>query len=128
MLLSHVADGHLVSLAIHDGDAKQLLGQENSLGVMTKGAVAEVREECFRLIKPVVNWKIVLRCPAELSCAALCMLESVGHNLHLVRGRRVIFKSIVALKRQLARAHVEDDISETAAIALISERYYIFEM
>ena len=56
------------------------------------------------------------------------MLEWVGHNLHLVRGRRVIFKSIVALNRQLARAHVEDDISETAAIVLISERYWSFEM
>src|SRR5260370_11368587 len=35
MLLSHIADGDLVPLAIHDGDAKQFLREENALRMMT---------------------------------------------------------------------------------------------
>jgi hypothetical protein len=34
MLLSHIADGNLVSVTIHDGNAKQLLRQKNSLGMV----------------------------------------------------------------------------------------------
>ena len=61
MLFSQIADGNLFSVAVHDGNAKQFLRQENALGMMPQGSVTEVRKECFRLIKPVVNRKIVFR-------------------------------------------------------------------
>jgi len=48
--------------------------------VVAKSSVTEVRQEGFRLIKPVVNRKIVLGLSAELSRAALCVLERVGHD------------------------------------------------
>jgi hypothetical protein len=35
MLLSHIAHRNLLAVAIHDGDAKQFLRQENTLGMMT---------------------------------------------------------------------------------------------
>jgi hypothetical protein len=34
MLLTHIADGNLVSVAIHDGNAKQFLREENALGMV----------------------------------------------------------------------------------------------
>jgi hypothetical protein len=34
MLLTHIADRNLLSVAIHDGNAKQFLRQENAFGMM----------------------------------------------------------------------------------------------
>src|SRR6266852_3316528 len=75
VLFPHIADGNLLAIAVHDGHTKQLLRQENAFGVVAKSSVTEVREEGFRLIKPVVNRKIVLGLSAELLRAALCVLE-----------------------------------------------------
>ena len=61
MLLSQIPDRDLLSVAIHDGNAKQFLCQENAFGMMPQGSVTEVRKECLRFIKPVVNWKVVFR-------------------------------------------------------------------
>ena len=36
MLFPYIADGNLVSVAIHDGNAKQFLRQENALSMMAK--------------------------------------------------------------------------------------------
>src|SRR5581483_10691343 len=47
---------------------------------MAKSPVAEVREEPFRFIEPVVNRKVVLRFAAELPRTALCVLDWVGHE------------------------------------------------
>ena len=127
MLFSHIAHGNLDSSAVHDGHTEHLLGQKNALGMVAKGSVTEVCQECFRLIKPVVNREIVLRFSTELPRAVLCVFEWMGQYLHLVRGHRVVFP-IVALDRQFARAHIEDDISETTAIVLISERHENFEV
>jgi hypothetical protein len=66
MLFSHVADGNLGSIAIHNGNSKQLLGQENALGVMAKCPVAKVREECFRFVEPIVDREIVFCLSPEL--------------------------------------------------------------
>jgi len=71
MLLSHVADGNLVSVAIHDGNAKQFFRQENALGMMAKCPVTKVCYERFRFIEPVVNRKVVLSFAAELPLTAL---------------------------------------------------------
>jgi hypothetical protein len=81
MLFSYIPDWNFVSVAIHNGNSKQLLGQENALRVMAKCPVAKVCEECFRLIKPVVNREVVFRFSAELPDAAFGVLEWVGHGL-----------------------------------------------
>ena len=80
MLLSQITDGNLFSVAIHDGHAKQLLRQEDALAVMTKGSMAEVRKECLRLIKPVVDGQVVLGLTTKFSGAAFCMLERVAFS------------------------------------------------
>src|SRR5882724_1943586 len=80
VLLPHIADGNLLTIAVHDGHAKQFLQQENALSMMAKCPVAEVCEERFRFIEPVVNWEIVFCSSTELPCAALCVLERVGHD------------------------------------------------
>src|SRR3981081_2802805 len=49
MLLSHITDGNLVSVAIHNGYAKQFLRQEDTLGVVAKCPVAEVCEETLSI-------------------------------------------------------------------------------
>ena len=99
MLLSHIANGNLLPFAVHNGNAKQFLFQENAFCVMTQGSMSEVREEGFRFVEPVVNREIVSRSSTELPRAALCVLEWVGHNLHLVGGSGVILKAVVALHR-----------------------------
>jgi hypothetical protein len=35
MLLSHIADRNLLAIAIHDGNTKQFLRLENTLGMVT---------------------------------------------------------------------------------------------
>jgi hypothetical protein len=80
MLLSHIAGGNLVSVTIHDGNAKQLLREENALGMMAKGPMTEVPEECLRFIEPVVNWQIVFRSSPEFPRAAQRVLEWVSHG------------------------------------------------
>jgi hypothetical protein len=80
VLFSHIAHGNLRSSAVHDGHTKHLLGQKNALGMVAKGSVTEVCQECFRLIKPVVNGEVVLRLPTELPRAVLCVFEGMGHT------------------------------------------------
>jgi hypothetical protein len=80
MLFSYIPDWNFVSVAIHNGNSKQLLGQKNALSMMAKRAVAKVCEECFRLIKPVVDREIVFNLSAELSNAALRVLEWMRHR------------------------------------------------
>jgi hypothetical protein len=80
VLFSDIPDRNLVSVAVCDRHAKNPLTQENSLGVMAEGTVAKVREERFRLIKPLVNRKIVLGLAPKLSGAALRVLEWMRHS------------------------------------------------
>ena len=47
---------------------------------VAKGSVTEVCNECFRLIKPVVNREIFLRLATELPRAVLCVFEWMGHT------------------------------------------------
>jgi hypothetical protein len=71
----------LFSVAVHDDYAEQFLCQKNALGVMTQSAMAEIRKERFRLVKPVVNREIVFGFSAELLGAALGVSEWVGHGV-----------------------------------------------
>ena len=50
MLFPYRPDWNFVSVAIHNGNSKQLLGQENALRMMAKCPVAKVREQCFRFV------------------------------------------------------------------------------
>jgi hypothetical protein len=61
MLLSYIADWKLGFLAVHNGDAKDLLCQKDALGMMAKRPVTEVRQKRFRSIEPVMNREVVLR-------------------------------------------------------------------
>jgi hypothetical protein len=70
MLFSYIPDWNFVSVAIHNGNSKQLLGQENALGVMAKCPVAKVREECFRFVEPIVDREIVFCLSPELPVRA----------------------------------------------------------
>lgn len=79
VLLPDVPHWDLLPFAVGDRDTEDLLAEENPFGVVTKGAVTEASKERFRLIKPVVNWQVVFRRPAESLRAALCMLEWVCH-------------------------------------------------
>ena len=72
--------GTCFSVTIYDGNAKQLLREENALGMVAKGPMTEVSEERLRVIEPVVNCQIVFHLSAKLPCAALCVLDWVGHG------------------------------------------------
>src|SRR6266566_7141190 len=80
VLFSDIPDRNLVSLAVCDRHTKNPLTQENSLGVVAEGTVAKVGEECFRLIKPLVNGEIVLGLAPKLLGAALRVLEWMRHS------------------------------------------------
>jgi hypothetical protein len=121
MLFSHIPDRDLFSVAVHDGYAEQFLCQKNASGMMTQSSMAEIRKERLGLVEPVVDREVVFRFSAELPRAAFGVLEWVGHRLHLIGGRRVIFKAVVALDGQLSRANVENDISESPAIVFVAE-------
>ncbi len=80
MLFSDVAHWHLLAFAVGDGDTEDALTQENSFGVVPKTAVSEIRNESFRLIKPVVDRQIVLGLAAKFSGAAFCVLQWMSHG------------------------------------------------
>jgi hypothetical protein len=45
VLLAYIADRNLFSLAVHDGNAEQLLGEKNTFGMMMQSSMAEIRKE-----------------------------------------------------------------------------------
>ena len=55
-------------------------GKKNALGMVAKGSVTKVCQECLRLIKPTMNREIVFRLPTELPRAVLCVFEWMGHS------------------------------------------------
>jgi hypothetical protein len=79
VLFSDVPDRDLVSFAVRDGQAKNPLTQENSLCVVAEGPMAEVGEERFRLVKPLVYGEIVLGLATELLDTILRMLQRMSH-------------------------------------------------
>jgi len=80
MLFPDVAHGNLFAFAIGDGDAKDSFAQEDSSGMVPKGAMPKIREEGFGLVKPVVDEQVVLGPAAKFSCAAFCMPYWVRHD------------------------------------------------
>jgi len=53
MLLPDVTHRNLFAFAVDDGDTEDAFTQEDSFGMVPKSAVPEIREEGFRLIKPM---------------------------------------------------------------------------
>jgi hypothetical protein len=80
MLFSDVAHRNLFAFAVGDCDTEDALPQEDSLGVVSKSAMPEIRNESFRLIKPVVDRQVVLSFAAESSGTAFSVLHWVGHS------------------------------------------------
>jgi hypothetical protein len=80
MLFPNVTHRNLLAFAVGDRDTENAFTQEDSLGMVPKSAMAEVRKEGFGLIKPVVNPQVVLGLPAKFSGATFCVLQWVGHG------------------------------------------------
>ena len=80
MLLTNVAHRDLLPLAVGDRDTENAFAQEDTLGVVPQSAVAKVRKEGFRFVKPVVYRKIILGLAAKSPRAALCVLEWMCDN------------------------------------------------
>jgi hypothetical protein len=80
VLFPNVAYGNLLSIAISQCCAKNSLTQEHALRMMAKCPVSKIRKERFRLVKPVVNGKIVFRFAAEFPGAAVSVFEWMGHG------------------------------------------------
>jgi hypothetical protein len=80
MLFPDVTHWNLLSFTVGDGDTEDAFAQEDSLGVVPKTAVSEIREEGFGLIKPVVDWQVVLSSAAEFLGAVFCVPHWVGHG------------------------------------------------
>jgi hypothetical protein len=80
MKLPDVAHWNLLALAVGDRDAKDPLTQKDSLGVVSKSAMPEIREKGLGLIEPVMYREIVLGPATELSGATLRVLEWVSHD------------------------------------------------
>ena len=80
MLFPDVADWDLVTVRVADRNTKDALGQENAFAVVTKGAVAEIREESFGLVKPAMDREVVLGPAPEFLCAVASMFKRVSHR------------------------------------------------
>jgi hypothetical protein len=80
MLFSDVTHWHLLAFAVGDRDTEDALAQENAFGMVAKSAMPEIGHERLRLIKPVVDRKVILGAAAESSGAAFCMLHWVRHG------------------------------------------------
>jgi hypothetical protein len=80
VLLPQIANWNQLSLAVLNRNAEQFLAHENSFSVMPQRAVTEVGDKRFRLIKPIVNCKIIFCLSAEFSRAILCVFKRVRHN------------------------------------------------
>jgi hypothetical protein len=80
MLLPDIAHWNSLAFAVGDRDSEDALAQEDSLSMVPKRAMPEVCEEGFGLIKPVVDWQVVLGFAAESPSATFCVLQGVGHG------------------------------------------------
>jgi len=80
VLFPDVAHRNLLPFAVDDGNAKDSFTQENTFRVMTQPSMAEVSEECLRLIEPIMNRQVIFGLPAKSLCATLCMLQRMRHG------------------------------------------------
>jgi hypothetical protein len=56
------------------------LAQEDSFSRVPKSAMSKVGEEGFGLLKPVVDWQVIVDLAAKFSSAAFCVLPGVSHD------------------------------------------------
>jgi hypothetical protein len=69
-----------LAFAVGDCDPEEALAEENSFGVVPKSAMPEISHEGRRLIKPGVDWKVILGAAAESPGTAFCVPHWVGHG------------------------------------------------
>ena len=80
MLFPDVTHRNLLAFTVSDCDTEDALTQEDSFGMVPKTAVPEIRDEGFRLIKPVVDRQVVLGLAAKFSGAAFRMFKWMRHG------------------------------------------------
>jgi hypothetical protein len=80
MLFSDITHRHFLAFAVGDCGTEHALAQENAFCMVAKSAMPEIGHERLRLIKPVVDRKVILGASAESSGAAFCMFEWVSHG------------------------------------------------
>src|SRR6266700_1061950 len=107
VLFSHIPHWNLFSLAVSDSHTEQPLCEENSLGMMAKRAMPEVRKECLRFVKPVVDRQIIFRFATKFLCAILGMFKRVGHGytsyVVVVQSSKRSFRSMVIFLAETSR-------------------------
>jgi hypothetical protein len=65
MLFSDVTHWHFLAFAVGDRGTEDALAKENAFGMVAKSAMPEIGHERLRLIKPVVDRKVILGAAAE---------------------------------------------------------------
>jgi hypothetical protein len=80
MLFRDIAHWNLPAFAVGNHDTEDTFTQENAFGMVPKSAVAEVWEEGFGLVKPVVDRKVILGPACESSGTAFGVLHWVSHG------------------------------------------------
>jgi hypothetical protein len=80
MLFSDIAHRNLPAFAVGDCDPEEALAQEDAFSMVPKSAMPEVWEECFGLIKPVVDCYVVLGAATESSGTVFRVLHWVSHG------------------------------------------------
>jgi hypothetical protein len=80
VLFSDVTYRNPCAFAVGDRNTEDALAQEDAFSMVPKSAMPEVWEEGFGLIKPVVDWKVILGASAESPGTTFCVLHWVGHG------------------------------------------------
>jgi len=80
MLFPDVTHKNLLAFAVGDSDTEEALTQENSFSMGAKSTMPEISHESLRLIKPVVDLKVILGPAPESSGTAFSVLHWVGHG------------------------------------------------
>lgn len=61
MLLADQPDRHGLAVAVGEGDAEDVLAEEDALAVMPQGAVAQVGQMGLALVEPIVDGEVVIK-------------------------------------------------------------------
>jgi hypothetical protein len=121
VLLADIPDRDIFSLAVTDRNAEYPFGQKDSFCMMTQCAMAKIRQHGFRLVKPLVDGKVVFGGTAELSRTVLRVFQGMGHDSNLPRVGGIADDFIpVVFDANLARLKVERNRAVSALAVLIS--------
>jgi hypothetical protein len=80
VLLGNVANGYFDFVAVNYRDAEDPFRQKHALGMVSKRAMPEIGEECFRFIEPVMDWQVILWLAAKFPGAILRVFKRMSHG------------------------------------------------